>query len=54
MKRILAHTILLVSVMQIQTLEAGAQATGDSRILDASLYREKLNPVHRPEFICFR
>jgi len=42
MKRILAHTLLLVSVMQIQTFEAGAQAIRDSRMLDASLYKEKL------------
>jgi hypothetical protein len=42
MKRILAYTILLVSVFQIRTIEAGAQATGDSPTLNPSLYREKL------------
>lgn len=42
MKRILTYIILMVSVIQIGTIEAGAQATGDSRILNMSLYREKL------------
>ena len=42
MKRNLSYIILLVSVLQIQNFEAGAQATGDSRLPDATLYREKL------------
>jgi hypothetical protein len=42
MKRILAYAILLASVIQIRTIEAGAQATGDSPALNPSLYREKL------------
>ena len=42
MKRILGYIILMVSVIQIGTLEAGAQATGDSPNLNSSLYREKL------------
>ena len=42
MKRILTYTILLVSVIQIKTFEAGAQAIRDSHILHSSLYREKL------------
>ncbi len=42
MKRILTYTILLVSVIQMKTFEAGAQAMGDSRNLNASLYKEKL------------
>ena len=42
MKRILSYTIFMVSVIQIGTCEAGAQATGDSGIFDSSLYREKL------------
>ncbi len=42
MNRILTYTILLVSVIQIKTLEAGAQAIRDSRILNSSLYKEKL------------
>ena len=42
MKRILTYTILLVSVIQIKTFEASAQAIRDSQILNSSLYREKL------------
>jgi hypothetical protein len=54
MKRILAHTILLVSVMQIQTFEAGAQAS--QRFTDSRCFavQGKTNPVHRPEPLCFR
>jgi len=43
MKRILAYIILMVSVMQIKTSEAGAQAVADSRILHPSVYTEKLS-----------
>jgi len=43
MKRILTYAILLVSVFQTGTMEAGAQSAGDSRILNSSLYREKLS-----------
>ncbi len=42
MKRILTHILLMVSVIQIGTLETAAQAQGNSRILNPSLYREKL------------
>ena len=42
MKRILTYTILLVSFIQIKTIEADAQASGDFQILNSSLYREKL------------
>ena len=60
MKRILAYTILLASVIQIRTIEAGAQATGDSWVLNPSLYREKLylftdrNLYASGETVCFR
>lgn len=43
MKRILSYTIFMVSVIQIGTCQAGAQATGDSGIFASSLYREKLH-----------
>jgi hypothetical protein len=42
MKRILTYIILVASVVQIGTVEAGAQAMDDSRILNPSLYRENL------------
>ncbi len=42
MKRILIYIILLVSVFQIKTFEAAAQALRDSQTLNSSLYREKL------------
>jgi hypothetical protein len=42
MKQILTYIILMVSVIQIGIIEAGAQATGDSLVLNSSLYREKL------------
>jgi len=42
MKRILTYTILMALVIQTGTISAGAQDAGDSRILNPSLYREKL------------
>jgi hypothetical protein len=59
MKRILIHTILLVSVIQIGTCQAGALAMGDSGIFESSLYREKLqlftdrNLYASGEKVCF-
>jgi hypothetical protein len=60
MKRILPYIILMASVLQTGTIEAGAQVTGDSRILNSSLYREKLylftdrNLYASGEKVCFR
>lgn len=60
MKRIVTYIILMVSVIQIGTIKSGAQTKRDSRILNSSLYREKLylftdrNLYASGEKVCFR
>lgn len=60
MKRILIHTMLMFSVIQMGTTKAAAQAGGDSPMLSSTLYREKLylftdrSLYASGETVCFR